>query len=286
MDREEFTKKIRREVEPIDMKKYQRQQKEEQLKQKEKRYTAQKGTATRAKKRKRKMKIKLAALIMAAAVGVGGISLANKKMNEADTITITQMQEDGINPQSIGLSSETIALFKQYDEYFENFETGNISDLTDNDIISMISDIEGLHFSVVKEKMGSLIGEDSKNIKIHYGIEKADGQKYTTVVANEDTNNKEVYSDTSGALFGIGRKNHIPDELTDVIWQLESLEKLETKLREDKITKVNAVKELQELYEDLEQVATGKFTQDEKGNISITHYEQNDRQQENKEDER
>lgn len=267
-ERDKFASKYQYKPEHSYIGEYEKHAKERSVK-----YTAPKGTARRASKRKRRMNIRLAALIMAAAVGIGGITLANnKKQNEETLNTITQMQEEGISPESRGLSTETIALFEKYDKYFEKFDSKKRNTLTDNDIIDMIEEVKGMHFSTVKEKVGALIGEDAKNMTMDYGTD-SDGIYWESVIANKNSYEKVVYSSNNKFIFGIGNKNHIPRELAEVIRQLSSLEQLKTRLIEDKISKINAIRELQKLYEKLEDIATGEFIQDEKGNISIIHYE-------------
>lgn len=281
MNREEFTKRYQYKPEPVDIRRYQGkyEKRTEMIK-----FTAPKGTAHRASKKKRKINVRFAALLMAAAVGLGGITVANtSKQVEEIPNTITQMQEEGINPESRGLSPETIELFEKYDAYFENFDSKKQNTLTDNDIINMIDEIKGMHFSTVKEKVGALIGEDAKNMTMYYGTD-SDGNRWVNIIANEDSYKRVSYSSENNFIFGIGNKNHIPSKLAEVIRQLSSLDNLEKRLLEDKISKINAIKELQKLYEELEDIATGEFIQDEKGNISIIHYEA--KQQENRNDER
>lgn len=275
MDRREFAEQYRENVEPIDIRKYQqrkesRTRQTNRTKQPQTRYTASKGTMSRAKKRKRRPNTKLAALILSAAIGVGTIGVINyHDANQPEPTNMIEVQQAGENAQSLGLNEDTVALFEKYDEYFENFDEDAQYHLTDEQVIEMISEIRGMHFSVVKEKTGNLIGEEPKNIKMHYKVK--GGREYATIIANEDSYNEEFYSSENDWPFE--NKNHIPKELSDVIWQLDDLDDLDSNVRTDKITKVNAMKELEELYQSLEQVATGEFVKDEKGNISIIHYE-------------
>lgn len=278
-DRERFAKQYRQEVEPIDIRKFREPSQRETARRRAtrqegpKRYMAPKGTMQRAKKRKKRPNTKIAALILAAAIGVGGISLINNYgENRPEPLNIIEMQENGVNPQSLGLSAETIELFEKYDEYFENFDPKNQYNLTDEQILSMIDEIREMHFSAVKEKMGDLVGEDPKNIKLSYKFDRNDGTKHSAISINEDNYTKrEVYS--NNRTWPFPTKNYIPEELSNIIWQLEDLEDLASDVKTDKITKVNAVKKLETLYEALEQVATGEFIKDEKGNISIMHDE-------------
>lgn len=292
MDRREFAKQYRAEIEqPIDIRRYQqrresqtRQTRGKTVRQAPTRYTALKGTMTRAKKRKRKPNTKLAALILSAAIGVGAIHAINTyDANQPQPVNMIEIQQEGINAQSLGLSAETVEKFEKYDEYFENFDPNDQYHLTDDQVIEMINEIYRMHFSVVEEKMGNLVGEDPNNIKMYYDVDRTDGP-YTSITINEGKYNRESY--TSLGNFLLPDKNHIPEELSDIIWQLEDLEGLVSAVRTDKITKVNAVKELEKLYQELEQVATGEFVKDEKGNISIIHYEDKQKEQAEEDKER
>lgn len=265
MDRKEFAEKYKQEVVPINIQK----QRQPRNMQNQIMYTAPIGTAHRAKQSKRKINLKLAALIMAAAIGVGGMALANNsKSDELTPVTITQMQERGLELGNTGLSEETAELLEQYNEYFEKFNSKNTHNLTDNFVINMIDDIEDLHFSVVKEKMGNLLGEDAKNITMYYGTDRGDGAKYATVIINENRYNQKIYNNISGVILG---KEQIPDEVADVIRQLGKLSPIEKKLKADEITKVEAIEDLEKIYRKLELIATGTFKLNKKGEVIIKY---------------
>lgn len=285
MDKREFLEKYRYEGKPIDITKYREEVMKQPMQRNEERaknYTAPKGTAKRAKSRKKKTNTRLAALILAGIIGIGGISLINNnKMNYEDLISISEMQQQGHNPQDLGLSQETIELFEKYDEYFENFDKHDA--LTEDQVVDMINEINQMHFFTVKEKIGSLVGANSQNIKMYYDFDKSDGAVHASVVINKDGYNGETYSSDNNWI--LPNKNTISSELVDIITQLENLDNLKYDVKKDKITKANAVKKLEKYYRELEQVATGEFIKDEKGNISIIHYEskQGNRQQDENE---
>ena len=60
--------------------------------------------------------------------------------------------------------------FKKYDEFFSNFDKNDT--LTDEKVLAMSNEIEGMNYAVVKEKMANLLNEDVENIKLHYSFEK------------------------------------------------------------------------------------------------------------------
>lgn len=265
-----------------DMKRYQRQEQARTAQQH--RYTAKKGTRAKAKPR---LTTRVGALALAAAIGIGGFSLANVlgKGSKEENATITHMQDENIDIQGLGLSENSIELFEKYDKLFENLESQNLSKA---DVLSAIDEIDGLHFSVVKEKIGSLIGESPRNIRMYYSFEKADGTYYTKVVANEGKYGEEVvYTPMSLIEKTIGKdENTIPREISDVIVQLPRLNALKANVEDDKLSAKNAAKDLREMYQNLEYVATSELVMDEKGNIGIIEYADNEKQQEEQRDER
>lgn len=250
-------------------------------------YLAPKGTAHKANtdKKKKKRSTRATAILLSLMIGIGGATAIAHTMDTKDVPSIIQIQELGINPQNMGLSQETIEALKKYDEYFENFDSKSKYSLTDEKVISMIDEIEGLHFSVVKEKMADLRGVTAKDVKMYYRFEKGDGTYISSVVINEDKySEKETYSDSPTALpFGIGRTNHLPKSITEVITQLEDLKTLKSELKTDNISKVNAIKQLKKLYENMEKLATGQLIIDEKGNISVIEFAELKEQTQSKE---
>lgn len=251
-------------------------------------YHAPKGTLEKAnnnrKRRKNKRSARAASMLLALAIGLGvaGFTQAN---NKEPVMSVTQIMETGVAPQNLGLSEETLEAFSKYDEYFKEFDGKNAYNLTDETVISMISEIEDLHFAVIKEKMADLRGVDPKDVKMYYSFERGDGQYHTSITIKEDSYfDKETYSNSSGFL-GLGKENHIPAEMTDVITQLEDLDSIISRLKADKISKVNAIKELKKLYRNVEKVATSQLIMDEKGNISLLSFSTPEKEQEQNKEE-
>lgn len=250
------------------------------------RYTAQRGSASRAKekskKRVKKMKLRIASLLLAAGIGIGGISVIGSLRKEPEN-TITQLQEKGIDINQIGLESDTLQMMKKYDEYFAKFDQDKGQNLTDNDVIGMIDEIRVLNENAIGDKIGSLRGVEREDVKINSRFDNADGTTHTSVKINEDEHGKEEsYYNVNDLLFEIGKKNSIPDEVAQLIVQLDEYEDLIMDLKNDKITKVNAVKKIEELYKNISKVVTKEFNIDEKGNITTKEYNSKENQKENK----
>ena len=111
------------------------------------RYTSKKSV----RNMKRNIKLGVAAAILAAGVGIAGISFAGYTHGKVDS-TITQMQENGIDLSNLGLANDTIQTLEKYDEFFENFDKDS-TNLSEDDVIRMIGEVEDLNFNVIKEKM-------------------------------------------------------------------------------------------------------------------------------------
>lgn len=287
MDREEFVKQYRREVKPIDPNSFDTKAKQDRARARNKaiereRYSAKKGTMARAKKRKRKIKNRIATLILASAVGIGGLTVVGHLRGEKESPNITQIaMENAVGADDLGISEETMEKFEKYDEFFSNFDKNDI--LTDEMVLAMSNEIEGMNFSVVKEKMANLLNEDVNNITLHYSFEKSDGKFLTAIIVNEDNITKEqIFTGNKNLIMP--DSNTIPKSVEDVITQLNDFENLNSDLKEDKITKVNAVKKLQKLYKNIADIASSEFIKDEKGNITLVHYEKVKEQAQNKEE--
>ena len=73
--------------------------------------------------------------------------------------------------------------------------------------------------------------------------------------------------------LGIGEKNVLSDEISDSIVQaMQEYTNLATELREDRISKINAIKKLKAMYEEVTQLATKQFVKDGKGNIEAIDF--------------
>ena len=234
------------------------------------RYTAKKGTAYRAKqKRKNKrVRLKIASLILAAGIGLGGLTIA-RNLNNEPQISVTQLQQLGINESELNLENDTLQTMKAYDEYFENFNPSTIS-LSDDDVITMINDIQALNFNVIKDKMAELRGVERDDIKLYYNFDKNDGSYYTAVKIHEGEYGKEEVYNNNYGLFG--SENTIPKEVSELIVQTGKYEDIVNDLKSDHITKANAIKELEKLYKKISNLATKDFKLDDKGNIELEDY--------------
>ena len=235
------------------------------------RYTAQKGTArrTQEKSKKQKMKLRIASLILAAGIGLGGVTIAGH-VNKEPEPTITEVQQMGVTAEELGLEQDTLETIKKYDEYFKNFDPKS-ANLTDNDVISMIEEIRLLNFNVIKDKVADLRGVERENVKLYYGFNKNDGSYSVSVKINEDSYNREVYTN-SWHIFGLGKSRIIPKEIADLIVETGKYERMTDDLKSDHITKINAIKELEKLYRKISDIAIKDFTMDDRDNIELIDY--------------
>lgn len=254
----------------------------------ERRYVVKKGTAYRArekaKKQALKMKLKVGAMLLAAGVGIGGFTYASAQDKTPET-TITQLQNMGYDSQSLGMSQETVEKMEKYDDFFERFSNADKGQLTitDNEIIEKLHEIEELNSTVIQEKMARLEGTSRKNVSIDYG-NSSDIGEYASISIDKD--GKEiVYNNNNGVFLGLGKENNIPDEMVDLIFQLDEYAGLEEELKTDSISKYNAIAEMKKLYGNISGLATKTLLRDEKGNISLMNYIAKDNTLENNREE-
>ena len=94
------------------------------------------------------------------------------------------------------------------------------------------------------------------------------------------------YNNINGIIFGIGEQNGIPDEIAKLIIQTREYDDIIEQLKSDKITKRNAIEELRKLYMNIsENVATKDFIMNN-GEIVITDYSEQIKNQQDREEER
>lgn len=241
-----------------------------------KEYRAPKGTAKRHKLNKRKFTTRVAALIMSAAIGIGGISLASNmiKGDDSKIDTVKGAQEQGVSIKQLGMNQETIEKLDKYNEYFEEFDKNDQYNLSEQDVLKMVEEIRELHFSVVKEKLATVTHTEPQDIELGYSYEKNDGTySVKAMVTNEDYIT-ETYR--NNGLFGVsGDSKEMPDEMASTITQLEKVDLLKSEVMNDKISKVNAVKELKKIYSKLDSFAAGELVKDKEGNLSLAYFDKN-----------
>lgn len=231
------------------------------------RYTSKKSV----RNMKRNIKLGVAAAILAAGVGIAGISFAGYTHGKVDS-TITQMQENGIDLSNLGLANDTIQTLEKYDEFFENFDKDS-TNLSEDDVIRMIGEVEDLNFNVIKDKIADKNDVERKDVTLHYSFEQGDGQYHTSISIKEGKYDEKKFTNTNALPFGIGKENFIPQELSDLIVQTGNYDELIQDVKDDNISKVNAIKKLNTMYENISDVATSELTIDEKGNISLENYD-------------
>ena len=231
-------------------------------------YTAQKGTANRAKSRRKnkKLNLKLASLLLAASIGIGGLTIAGRHGEQE--LNVTEIQKMGVTADELGINSDTISMMEKYDEYFENFNPKS-ANLTENEVISMIEDIRTLNTNVVREKMADLRGVSRESVTLSHFFDRGSEKYYTAVLVDGE---KERYDNNYG-IMGLGNEHTIPEELSYLVQQIDSYETLINDVHTDSITKANAVKKLEKLYDEVSKVATKNFTMDAKGNVELKDYD-------------
>lgn len=228
-------------------------------------YTAQRGTAHRAQARRKnkKLNLKLASLILATSIGIGGLTLANKNK---EVPSITDLSQMGITHQDLDLTEDTITMMERYDDFFENFDA-KTANLSETEVIKMIEELQGINENVVREKMADLRGVDKVEVTLSHFFDRASEKYYTAVLID---GGKERYDNNYGI---IGNDHTIPEELSHLIKQIDSYQTMIDEVQTDKITKVNAVKELKKLYEEVSKIAGKDFSMDAKGNVKLQDYE-------------
>lgn len=227
------------------------------------------------KSRRRLTVLGIGALLLTSMVGMTGINVIGALEDRPIKNTITQMQEKGLDVSSLGLSEDTIQNMQVYDRYFDNIDYDNIYN-TDDEIIKVIEGAKEISENVIKDKMVKLSGEDRDSISLcarSEGLGSSGPIEYGEIVINGGTSEEHKYRGV-GTLTGIGQEDHITSDISDYILQLSDFDGLIVKLKDDRITKVNAIKELKKMYKEACKMASKQFTMDEKGNIETKEIKQ------------
>ena len=242
-------------------------------------YNVVRGSARRAKraqdKAKREAKARLqrvgagvAALLLAAGIGMGG--LAVKGSLEADPkVTVTELQENGISASKLGLDNSTFESMQKYDEYFKNFDPNNLN-LSENEILNMVDEIGQLNYDVMREKVANLYGVNASKVDYRIRDLGQDGSQYAVSIEKQDGETVNYVKNT----FPFDKDNKMPGDIELLAIHDDTCYRLKDELKEDKISKVNAVKTLKRYYRDASKVATSELSLDEKGNIEMKEYEE------------
>lgn len=258
----------------LDSNSYQNRARTNNRNEKRRTMTKQKGKAKRLSRKKLANRIKLgaAAALLAAGIGVGAMTVRGW-INEDPEPTITQMQENGVDLNEFNLADDTINSMKKYDQYFEEWNNGEINEatLTNQEIEEMLEEIKDLNFNVIKDKVASLSDVERKDVTLAYRGEE-DGVITTISVKENDYGNKKVYSN-AGNLFRANENTINSNEISDLILQLEEFDNLSEKLKDNDVSKVNAIKKLEQLYQQITKVAEQELVMDEKGNLSLQEIE-------------
>ena len=247
------------------------------------RYTAEKGTAKKAmsSKRKRRVALRVGALILAAGIGIrgvgtaieSGISYVGSLKDGGEKQSITQMQEKGVDLSKLGLERDTIEEMEIYDGYFANTDFSDLN-VTENDVLSILRGIEEINKNVLKDKMAKLEKTDRNNIDLETTFD--GGKYYGQLIVKESLGSRYIYSGANELPLGIAEKNGLSDEISDsVVQAMQAYTNLASDVREDRISKLNAVKKLKAMYENVTKLATKQFVKDEKGNIEAIEYDEN-----------
>lgn len=245
-------------------------------------YYAPKGTTKRAmsSKKKRRVALRVGALILAAGIGIrgvgtaieSGISYVGSLKDGGEKQSITQLQEKGVDLSKLGLERDTIEEMEIYDGYFANTDFSDLN-VTENDVLSILRGINAINENVIKDKMANIEGLDRTSIDFDTTF---DGKYYGQLIVKEGLGSRHIYSGAAKMPLGIGQSNSLSDEISDSIVQsMQEYTNLAIDLREDRISKLNAVKKLKAMYEDVTKLATKQFVKDGKGNIEAIEFDEN-----------
>lgn len=231
--------------------------------------------------RKRKITVlkRVASLLLAAGIGVNVIGYAAKKgISYIDSLgkepaTISQLSEEGTDLSKLGLEDDTIEEIKTYDSFFENTDIDNLHNITDNEVLTIISGVEALNENVIKDKMADLEGVERANVQFDTAFD--DGKYLGKINIGNRNGSEKIYTGRRISI-GLFDSNSLSDDISELVLQAQGDEysMLKDAVLNDEISKKNAIKKLKELYEEISKMATKVFTKDKRGNIEAVQYDE------------
>lgn len=224
----------------------------------------------RATRRKRKIAGFLAAGIIVAGGGMAIKNLTNR-MNEPK---FNELVEQGEDLSTLGLSKETMDTLAEHEDYFQDMDS-----LQDKRIGEVTNELYNLNLQMIKEKVAQATGYSANRLIVLLDSEKADGSLYVSIKLEQDDGTYEtIYGGSTDTFSFLDNKNtRLPDEVRDEALLLYNIGSLQEKINNKKISDKNAWKEAKGYYNDVNRFAAKQVIKDEKGNLAVIDYSEQER---------
>lgn len=195
-----------------------------------------------------------------------GISYAhNQSQNGAPNQTSTTMVEmAGVEAEELGLTPELVQKLKDYEAFFEYFDPNQ--GISEEVVLAKIAEINQLKDEVLSQKLGSLFGVP------YYEVEP--GELYFDIKSGDSGASIQVGKDIhlGTPALPIFKRNDISKDITAYLQGFSKIDELASKVRDDRISKADAIKRLGNIYfEKIEIMANAEFSKDDHNNVKISY---------------
>ena len=226
-------------------------------------------------KQKRILSKKTVSIVLAALLAVGVIGRGIIK-DPVDTTKISDLASQGVDPEDLGLSKESMDAFMEYNSFFEEGKTQTPSK---QEILEKEREIYELNLNTIKEKMSKVTGYRVSQMAVFYAFNQADGTETTTVAVYED------YYDSNNPGIPIERYSNrdflepvnertLPEEISKMILTLKELDELDKNIRNGKISEKNAFNTLQKAYSKIQTLGSKVLEKNEKGILEYVAFDE------------
>ena len=226
-------------------------------------------------KQKRILSPKTVSIVLAALLAVGVIGRGIIK-DPVDTTKISELALQGVEPEDLGLSKESVDALIEYNSFYEE---GKNQTTSKQETLEKEREIYELNLNIIKEKMSKVTGYRIPQLAVFYAFNQADGTETTTVAVYKDhydPNNPgipiERYSNR-GFLEPVDERT-LPEEISEMILTLKELDELDKDIRNGKVSEKNAFNTLQKAYSKIQTLGAKVLEKNEKGILEYVAFDE------------
>lgn len=223
----------------------------------------------------------LAAAIAAGtlAVGIGTNNAYQNSRPENQPVTISQVVQSGDSLESLGITNEDMETLQNYQEALQN------EDISNQELLDIATNIDGLELNIIKSKVGNLLGVESDKVKIQASVDNPEEMRESIRVTDENYRTT-IYSSKDLVDNIFGGSNKLSPEISEYIRGIANMQDFAYGIQSGNFDRDEVIDRSQEELERTSQFAAGEMQIDDRGNISIETTKVKDINNEKDDDER
>lgn len=225
----------------------------------------------RNKRRRQKILAKRIGTIgLVGLIAFGGVKAVSEYNHNNAAITLEQALENGE-------SLKTLKIDKSIEDELNEIK-GKLAneEMSNEELIKLSTEINGLQFDNIKTKLSKTLKVDESDIELHTSVvSMQEGETYESVtVENGETYGKKGF---------LENKNTISDEISQYIKDIGKMQTLMGEIQSGDINRSDIFKEYKKAVKGIDQMAAAKMSVDEKGNITVEKTKVKELKENNKE---